>query len=99
MGTVRQLATAIEEGLRTVLPTLRKTVVMKLALAVGAILGTQTPNTVDLANRRGTRAAPGQGPVDPLLTGIELSQSRHWMLWIMQRIASRVFQSELDTWR
>lgn len=50
MGTVRQLAITIEEGLRAALPTLRKTVVTKLALAVGALLEAQTPNTVDLAN-------------------------------------------------
>ena len=50
MGTVRQLAIAIEEGLRAALPTLRKTGVTKWALAVGAILEVQTPNTVDLAN-------------------------------------------------
>ena len=48
MGTVRQLAITIEEGLRAALPTLRKTVVTKLALAVGALLEAQTPNTVDL---------------------------------------------------
>ncbi len=36
MGTVRQWATEIEEGLRAAHPTLRKTVVTKLALAVGA---------------------------------------------------------------
>jgi hypothetical protein len=50
MGTVRQLATEIEEGLRAAHPTLRKTVVTKLALAVGAILEVQTPNTAELAN-------------------------------------------------
>lgn len=50
MGTVRQLATTIEEGLQAALPTLRKTVVRKLALAVGALLEAQTPNTVELAN-------------------------------------------------
>jgi hypothetical protein len=50
MGTVRQLATEIEAGLRAAHPTLRKTVVTKLALAVGAILDAQTPNTVELAN-------------------------------------------------
>jgi hypothetical protein len=50
MGTVRQLATEIEAGLRAAHPTLRKTVVTKLALAVGAILEAQTPNTVELAN-------------------------------------------------
>ncbi len=46
MGTVRQLATEIEAGLRAAHPTLRKTVITKLALAVGAILEAQTPNTV-----------------------------------------------------
>ena len=50
MATVRQLAITIEEGLRTALPTLCKTVVTKWALAVGALLEAQTPNTVDLAN-------------------------------------------------
>ena len=50
MGTVRQLATEIERGLREAHPTLRKTVVTKVALAVGAILEAQTPNTVELAN-------------------------------------------------
>ena len=50
MGTVRQLVTAIEPGLRAAHPTLRKTVVTKWALAVGALLEAQTPNTVDLAN-------------------------------------------------
>ena len=50
MGTVQQLATAIEAGLRAAHPTLRKTVVTKLALAVAAILHAQTPNTVELAN-------------------------------------------------
>ena len=51
MGTVRQLATAIEAGLRAAHPTLRKTVITKLALAVGAVLEAQTPNTAELANR------------------------------------------------
>jgi hypothetical protein len=50
MGTVRQLATEIERGLREAHPTLRKTVVTKVALTVGAILEAQTPNTVELAN-------------------------------------------------
>ncbi|MCB1767891.1 MAG: transposase, partial [Candidatus Competibacteraceae bacterium] len=50
MGTIRQLATEIEAGLRAAHPTLRKTVRAKLALAVGAILEAQTPNTVELAN-------------------------------------------------
>lgn len=50
MGTVRQLANEIEAGLRAAHPTLRKTVITKLALAVGAVLEAQTPNTVELAN-------------------------------------------------
>lgn len=50
MGTVRQLAIEIEAGLRAAHPTSRKTVVTKLALAVGAILEAQTPNTAALAN-------------------------------------------------
>jgi len=50
MGTVRHLATEIEAGLRVAHPTLRKTVITKLALAVGAILEAQTPNTVELAH-------------------------------------------------
>lgn len=51
MGTVRQLATAIEAGLRAAHPTPRKTVLTKLALAVGVTLEARTPNTVELANR------------------------------------------------
>ena len=50
MGTVRQLAIEIEAGLRVAHPTLRKTVITKLALAVAAVLQAQTPNTVELAN-------------------------------------------------
>jgi hypothetical protein len=50
MGTVRQLATEIERGLREAHPQLRKTVVTKVALAVGAMIEAQTPNTVELAN-------------------------------------------------
>ncbi len=50
MGTVRRMVTEIERGLREAHPTLRKTVVTKVALAVGAILEARTPNTVDLAN-------------------------------------------------
>lgn len=40
----------MERGLRGTHPELRKTVVSKLALAVGAMIGGQTPNTVELAN-------------------------------------------------
>src|SRR5512142_472665 len=50
MGTVQKLAEKVKEGLQTALPTLRKTVINKLALAVGAMLEAQTPNTSELAN-------------------------------------------------
>jgi Transposase DDE domain len=50
MGTVRQLADEVERGLADALPGLRKTVVKKLALAVGAMIEGRTPNTVELAN-------------------------------------------------
>lgn len=39
MGTVKPLAEAVERGLTAALPGLRKTVVSKLSLAVGAMLG------------------------------------------------------------
>ena len=51
MGSVKRLADEVARGLREVHPGLRKTVVSKLALAVGAMLEGQTPNTVELANR------------------------------------------------
>ncbi len=50
MGTVRKLAEEVERGLAEALPGPRKTVVGKLALAVGAMIEGQTPNTVELAN-------------------------------------------------
>lgn len=50
MGTVRKLAEAVELGLIAAHPRLRKTVVKKLSLAVGAMIEGQTPNTVELAN-------------------------------------------------
>ena len=50
MGSVKRLADEVERGLREVHPRLRKTVVSKLALAVGAMIAGQTPNTVELAN-------------------------------------------------
>jgi hypothetical protein len=50
MGSVKRLAEEVERGLGAALPKLRKTVVRKLALAVGAMLEGQTPNTVELAN-------------------------------------------------
>ena len=50
MGTVQKLAEKVKEGLQTALPKLRKTVINKLALAVGAMIEVQTPNTIELAN-------------------------------------------------
>ncbi len=50
MGTIRRLAEEVERGLREIHPKLRKTVVSKLSLAVGAMIEGQTPNTVELAN-------------------------------------------------
>jgi hypothetical protein len=50
MGTVQKLAEKVKEGLQTALPKLRQTVVKKLALAVGAMIEAQTPNTIELAN-------------------------------------------------
>ena len=50
MGTVQKLAEKVKEGLQTALPKLRKTVINKLALAVGAMIEAQTPNTIELAN-------------------------------------------------
>src|SRR5512139_3194941 len=50
MGTVRKLAEEVERGLETAHPRLRKTLTRKLALAVGAMIEGQTPNTVELAN-------------------------------------------------
>ena len=45
MGTVQKLAEKVKEGLQTALLKLRKTVVNKLALAVGAMMEAQTPKT------------------------------------------------------
>src|SRR5512139_1981331 len=50
MGTVQKLAEKVKEGLQAVHPKLRKTVINKLALAVGAMIEAQTPNTSELAN-------------------------------------------------
>ena len=50
MGTVKRLAEEVERGLREIHPKLRKTVVSKLSLAVGAMIEGRTPNTVELAN-------------------------------------------------
>src|SRR5512134_2004430 len=51
MGPVQKLAEIVKAGLQTALPKLRKTVINKLALAVGAMIEAQTPNTTELANR------------------------------------------------
>lgn len=50
MGTVRRLAEEVGRGLNAALPKLRKTVVKKVALAVGAMIEVRSPNTAELAN-------------------------------------------------
>jgi hypothetical protein len=50
MGTVRKLADEVEQGLADLLPKVRKTVISKLALTVGAMIEGQTPSTAELAN-------------------------------------------------
>ena len=45
-----KLAEKVKEGLEITLPKLHKTVVNKLALAVGAMIEAQTPNTIELVN-------------------------------------------------
>ena len=50
MSTVKKLAEEVQRGLAGALPQLHKTVLKKLALAVGAMIEGQTPNTVELAN-------------------------------------------------
>ena len=50
MGSVKRLADDVARGLGEAHPDLHKTVVSKLALAVGAMIEGQTPNTVELAN-------------------------------------------------
>ena len=48
---MRRLAMEVGLGLKAALPKLRKkTVVSKVALAVGAMIEGQTPNTAELAN-------------------------------------------------
>ncbi|WP_254899417.1 hypothetical protein [Methylomagnum ishizawai] len=51
MGTVKKLAEEVRRGLEQVLPGLRKTVVRKLALVVGAMIEGRTPNTVERTGR------------------------------------------------
>ncbi|MER2528868.1 MAG: hypothetical protein ABTR07_13145 [Candidatus Competibacter denitrificans] len=48
MGTVRRLAEEVGRGLKAALPRLRKTVVGKVALAVGAMIEVRSPNTAEL---------------------------------------------------
>lgn len=50
MGTVWRLAEEVGRGLNAALPKLRKTVVKKVALAVGAMIEVRSPNTAELAN-------------------------------------------------
>jgi hypothetical protein len=50
MGPVQKLAEKVKEGLQIAHPKVRKTVINKLALAVGAMIESQTPNTSELAN-------------------------------------------------
>jgi hypothetical protein len=50
MGSVKKMSEQIRSGLEARLPKLRKTVIEKLSLAIGAMLECQTPNTIELAN-------------------------------------------------
>ena len=50
MGPVWRLAAEVARGLSEAHPKLRKTVVSKLALVVGAMIEARTPNTAELAN-------------------------------------------------
>ena len=50
MGTVKKLVQEVECGLREIHPKLRKTVVSKLFLVVGAMFEGRTPNTTKMAN-------------------------------------------------
>ena len=51
MGTVQKRAEKVKAELQTALPKRRKPVSHPLALAVGAMIKDQTPNTSELANR------------------------------------------------
>jgi hypothetical protein len=50
MGAVQRLAAEVERGLRDAHPKLRKTVVRKVSLTVGAMIEVRTSNTAELAN-------------------------------------------------
>jgi hypothetical protein len=47
MSTIKKLAETVEKGLKEALPGLRRTVIRKLALAVGAMIEERKPNTVE----------------------------------------------------
>ncbi len=49
MGAVQRLAKKVGWGLKAALPTRRKTVVDKVALAIEAMIEQRTPNTAELA--------------------------------------------------
>ena len=50
MGSVKKMSEPVRSGLKARLPKLRKTVLEKRSLAIGAMLECQTPNTIELAN-------------------------------------------------
>ncbi|CDH44639.1 hypothetical protein [Candidatus Contendibacter odensensis] len=64
MGSVQRLAAEVERGLRDAHPKLRKTVVRKVALAVGAMIEARTPNTAE-HRRTGQRVTAGDGAAGP----------------------------------
>ena len=49
MGTVKKMSEPVRSGLEARLSKLRKTVLEKRSLAIGAMLECQTPNTIELA--------------------------------------------------
>ena len=59
MGTVQKLAEKVKAGLQAAHPKLRKTVLNKRALAVGALLEAQTPNTSERERIAGADRAAG----------------------------------------
>lgn len=50
MGPVKKLVDEVERGLASLLPRVRKTVISKLALTVGAMIAGQMPNTAEFAD-------------------------------------------------
>lgn len=79
MGSVKRLAQEVERGLRETSPRLRKTVVNKLALAVGAMLEARTSNTVELAN----------------LLPLETSRQDMREQWLRRLSKNRLLQTEV----